>query len=91
MSDIQDNFYNLSAVLDLLQNNAPPAQRPVLRLVGDHLRLLALCMDLPSQCPSPQTPHSPPSGADQNTPASSYPGKLARPAAPVCEVSHVHQ
>ncbi len=91
MSDLQDNFYNLSAVLDILQNNAHPAQRPVLRLVGDHLRLLALCMNRSEHCPTPHTPDRPPSGAEQSAQASSDPNKLARPVAPTCEVSHVHQ
>ena len=51
MSDLQDNFHNLSAVLDILQNNAHPAQRPVLRLVGDHLRPVSYThLTLPTIC-----------------------------------------
>ncbi|MDD4701831.1 MAG: hypothetical protein PHI96_06375 [Desulfovibrio sp.] len=48
MSELNTTFDNLSAVLDLLQNTAPPEQKPVLRLMGDHLRLLARCMDDPA-------------------------------------------
>ncbi|ATD81786.1 MULTISPECIES: hypothetical protein [Desulfovibrio] len=87
MSDLQDNFHNLSAVLDILQNNAHPAQRPVLRLVGDHLRLLALCMDLPARC----SPHMPPSGAGQSARDSSDPGRFARLAAQTGEARYVRQ
>ncbi|SDF41204.1 hypothetical protein [Desulfovibrio legallii] len=41
MYALHDDIRNLSAVLDLLQAHADAVQRPVLRLMGDHLRLLA--------------------------------------------------
>ena len=55
MSELNNNIETISAVLDILQNNAPPSQKPVLRLLGDHLRLLARCMDDAAPCP----PHLP--------------------------------
>lgn len=55
MSELYNNIETVSAVLDILQNNALPAQKPVLRLLGDHLRLLARCMDDAALCP----PHIP--------------------------------
>ncbi|CAK7026483.1 MAG: hypothetical protein DESF_01104 [Desulfovibrio sp.] len=91
MSDLQDNIYNLSAVLDTLQNNAHPAQKPILRLLGDHLRLLALCMDLSAYCPDVQTPHMPPSAAAPSAHASSDPDWPARPAGQDNEARHVYQ
>ncbi|OXS29934.1 MAG: hypothetical protein BCS36_03970 [Desulfovibrio sp. MES5] len=55
MSEFNNNIETVSAVLDILQNNALPAQKPVLRLLGDHLRLLVRCMDEEALCP----PHMP--------------------------------
>lgn len=55
MSELNNNIETISAVLDILQNNALPSQKPVLRLLGDHLRLLARCMDDAALCP----PHVP--------------------------------
>ena len=55
MSELNNNIETISAVLDILQNNALPSQKPVLRLLGDHLRLLARCMDDAALCP----PHLP--------------------------------
>lgn len=55
MSELHNNIETISAVLDILQNNALPAQKPVLRLLGDHLRLLVRCMDDGALCP----PHLP--------------------------------
>ena len=63
MSELNNNIETISAVLDILQNNALPSQKPVLRLLGDHLRLLVRCMDdaalcplrLPSGTPTPDT------------------------------------
>ena len=55
MSELNNNIETISAVLDILQNNALPSQKPVLRLLGDHLRLLARCMDDAAPCP----PHLP--------------------------------
>lgn len=91
MSDLQNNFHNLSAVLDILQNNAPPTQRPVLRLVGDHLRLLARCMDLPAHCSPPLPPHMPSSGAGQEAQVTSEPDRPAPIAAQANEARHVCQ
>lgn len=45
MSELHDEFQNLSAVLENLQPDAPVSQRPVLRLVSAHLRLLAQLFD----------------------------------------------
>ena len=55
MSELNNNIETISAVLDILQNNALPSQKPVLRLLGDHLRLLARCTDDAALCP----PHLP--------------------------------
>ena len=55
MSELNNNIETISAVLDILQNNALPSQKPVLRLLGDHLRLLVRCMDDAALCP----PHLP--------------------------------
>lgn len=43
MSDLHDEIQNLSAVLETLHPGVHAAQQPVLRLVSDHLRLLAAC------------------------------------------------
>ncbi len=34
MSELNNNIETISAVLDILQNNALPSQKPVLRLLG---------------------------------------------------------
>ena len=46
MSELHDEIQNLSAVLELLQTEARGGQRPVLRLVSSHLRLLARTLEL---------------------------------------------
>lgn len=45
MSELHDEIQNLSAVLESLQTGVHVSQRPVLRLVSDHLRLLAHLLD----------------------------------------------
>lgn len=45
MSDLHDEIQNLSAVLETLHPGVHAAQQPVLRLVSDHLRLLAHLLD----------------------------------------------
>lgn len=45
MSELPDEIQNLSAVLESLQPGMHVSQRPVLRLVSDHLRLLAQLLD----------------------------------------------
>ena len=66
MSAFLDDIRNLSAVLDSLHSGECAIQQPILRLVIDHLRLLACQMDqgfpaqfrIRSQTP-PSTPESP--------------------------------
>ena len=63
MSAFSDDIQNLSAVLDSLHSGVCAFQQPVLRLVIDHLRLLASqgeqgCHSL--ACPQSQTPPSAP-------------------------------
>lgn len=63
MSAFHDDIHNLSAVLDSLHSDVCAFQQPVLRLVIDHLRLLARQkeQDLQAQaCPLSQTPPSTP-------------------------------
>ena len=91
MSELYNNIETVSAVLDILQNNAHPSQKPVLRLVGDHLRLLARCMDdaalcpphMPTGTPTPDTPRLaayPPASDTSCRPDSSLrPGTSLRP------------
>lgn len=45
MSELHDEIQNLSAVLESLQPGIRVSQRPVLRLVSNHLRLLARLLD----------------------------------------------
>ena len=66
MSAFHDDIQNLSAVLDSLHSGECAIQQPILRLVIDHLRLLACQMDqaFPAQfriCSqnAPSTPESP--------------------------------
>ena len=63
MSAFYDDIQNLSAVLDSLHSDVCAFQQPVLRLVIDHLRLMA-CLkehDLHAQVgPASQTPPSTP-------------------------------
>ncbi|HZF61631.1 MAG TPA: hypothetical protein VEZ52_08425 [Desulfovibrio sp.] len=66
MSAFPDDIRNLSAVLDSLHSGECAIQQPILRLVTEHLRLLACQMDqeFPAQfhiCSqtSPATPESP--------------------------------
>ena len=67
MYALHDDIRHLSAVLDLLQAQADAAQRPVLRLMGDHLRLLAGQLaqrpvaEVPWSAPLCPPPHSLPS------------------------------
>ena len=91
MSELNNNIETISAVLDILQNNALPSQKPVLRLLGDHLRLLARCMDdaalcpphMPTGTPTPDTPRLaayPPASDTSCRPDSSLrPGTSLRP------------
>lgn len=66
MSAFLDDIPNLSAVLDSLHTGECAIQQPILRLVIEHLYLLACQMDqefpaqlhIPSQI-SPATPESP--------------------------------
>ena len=63
MSAFHDDIQNLSAVLDSLHSGVCAFQQPVLRLVIDHLRLLASQKDQAHQflfCPLSQTPPSTP-------------------------------
>lgn len=63
MSAFQDDIQNLSAVLDSLHSGVCAFQQPVLRLVIDHLRLLASQKEQERQarlCPLSQTPPSTP-------------------------------
>lgn len=62
MSELHNTIDNLSAVLDILQHTAHPDQKPVLRLMGDHLRLLARCIDDPAV----NLPHIPSATSPQN-------------------------
>lgn len=66
MSAFPDDIRNLSAVLDSLHSGERAIQQPILRLVIEHLRLLACQMDqeFPAQVcirsqTSPSTPESP--------------------------------
>lgn len=66
MSAFSDDIRNLSAVLDSLHSGECAIQQPILRLVIDHLRLLASQMDqeIPAQFRirsqnAPSTPESP--------------------------------
>lgn len=66
MSAFPDDIRNLNAVLDSLHSGECAIQQPILRLVIEHLRLLACQMDqeFPAQfriCShtSPATPESP--------------------------------
>ena len=61
MSAFHDDIQNLSAVLDSLHSGVCAFQQPVLRLVIDHLGLLASQKDQAHQflfCPLSQTPPS---------------------------------
>ena len=63
MSSFHDDIQNLSAVLDSLHSDVCAFQQPVLRLVIDHLRLLASQKEQEHQsqfCPLSQTPPSTP-------------------------------
>ena len=63
MSAFPDDIRNLSAVLDSLHSGVCAFQQPVLRLVIDHLRLLASQKDQEHHaqiCPLSQTPPSTP-------------------------------
>ena len=63
MSAFYDDIQNLSAVLDSLHSDVCAFQQPVLRLVIDHLRLLASQQDRATQAlsyPLSQTPPSTP-------------------------------
>ena len=63
MSAFHDDIQNLSAVLDSLHSGVCAFQQPVLRLVIDHLRLLASQKEQAHQflfCPLSQTPPSTP-------------------------------
>ena len=63
MSAFHDDIQNLSAVLDSLHSGVCAFQQPVLRLVIDHLRLLASQGDpgcSAQTCPHSQTPPSTP-------------------------------
>ena len=63
MSAFYDDIQNLSAVLDSLHSGVCAFQQPVLRLVIDHLRLLASQreQEAPAQAPPrSQTPPVPP-------------------------------
>ena len=51
MSAFQDDIQNLSAVLDILHSDAHASHQPVLRLVGNHLRLLANLAGRTWHCP----------------------------------------
>ena len=64
MSAFHDDIQNLSAVLDSLHSGVCAFQQPVLRLVIDHLRLLASQKEHEHHarfCPLMQTPPSTPS------------------------------
>lgn len=102
MSELYNNIETVSAVLDILQNNALPAQKPVLRLLGDHLRLLARCMDegalcpphMPSGTPTPDTSRlaAYPPGGDTSCMADiSCMAATDEASRRVQEVGHVHQ
>jgi len=63
MSAFLEDIHNLSAVLDSLHSGVCAFQQPVLRLVIDHLRLLASQKDQDYHIlvfPHSQTPPSPP-------------------------------
>ena len=63
MPAFHDDIENLSAVLDSLLSGVCAFQQPVLRLVIDHLRLLASQKDQEHHaqiCPLSQTPPSTP-------------------------------
>lgn len=63
MSAFHDDIQNLSAVLDSLLSGVCAFQQPVLRLVIDHLRLLASQKEQEHHaqfCPLSQTPPSTP-------------------------------
>ena len=63
MSAFHDDIQNLSAVLDSLHSGVCAFQQPVLRLVIDHLRLLASQKEHEHNarlCPFFQTPPSTP-------------------------------
>ncbi len=63
MSVFYDDIQNLSAVLDSLHSDVCAFQQPVLRLVIDHLRLLASQKEQAHQalcCPLSQTSPSTP-------------------------------
>ena len=63
MSAFHDDIQNLSAVLDSLHSGVCAFQQPVLRLVVDHLRLLASQKEQDCHtlgCPLSQTPPSTP-------------------------------
>ena len=63
MSAFSDDIQNVSAVLDSLHSGVCAFQQPVLRLVIDHLRLLASQGDPgcnAQTCPHSQTPPSTP-------------------------------
>ena len=63
MSAFHDDIQNLSAVLDSLHSGVCAFQQPVLRLVIDHLRLLASQKEHKHHarfCPLLQTPPSTP-------------------------------
>jgi hypothetical protein len=82
MSAFHDDIQNLTAVLDSLHSGVCAFQQPVLRLVIDHLRLLASLkeQDIHAQaCPLSQTPPS--------TPATPTHHILAR-TCPIVETRH---
>lgn len=91
MLELNNSLDNLSAVLDIIQNTAHPDQKPVLRLMGDHLRLLARCMDDPAISLHHALSGPTPQGACQATAELPCMAAPAGTAPGIQEVRHVRQ